>query len=109
MPNIPGVDTYKGESCHTARWPHEPVSFEGKRVAVIGTGATGVQTIQEVAKTAKSLTVFQRTPNWCAPLLNSKSAPEERANSRRRGGGGSGGEVRRAYCRGRRGGWYSLE
>jgi cation diffusion facilitator CzcD-associated flavoprotein CzcO len=72
MPRIEGVDTFKGEAFHTARWPHEPVSFEGKRVAVIGTGATGVQTIQEVAKTAKHLTVFQRTPNWCAPLHNSK-------------------------------------
>jgi cation diffusion facilitator CzcD-associated flavoprotein CzcO len=77
MPNIPGVESFKGEACHTARWPHEPVSFEGKRVAVIGTGATGVQTIQEVAKTARTLTVFQRTPNWCAPLLNRKITPEE--------------------------------
>jgi cation diffusion facilitator CzcD-associated flavoprotein CzcO len=77
MPNIPGVDTFQGESCHTARWPHDPVSFAGKRVAVIGTGATGVQTTQEVAKTAKQLTVFQRTPNWCAPLLNRKITPEE--------------------------------
>jgi cation diffusion facilitator CzcD-associated flavoprotein CzcO len=82
MPNIPGVDTFKGQSCHTAHWPHEPVSFEGKRVAVIGTGATGVQTIQEVAKTAKQLLVFQRTPNWCAPLLNSKISPEEMAKIR---------------------------
>jgi len=72
MPNIEGVESFRGQSCHTARWPHEPVSFEGKRVAVIGTGATGVQTIQEVAKTAKQLTVFQRTPNWCAPLHNRK-------------------------------------
>ena len=72
MPNIPGVEEFRGQSFHTARWPHEPVSFAGKRVAVIGTGATGVQTIQEVAKTAGTLTVFQRTPNWCAPLLNSK-------------------------------------
>ena len=77
MPNIPGVESFQGESCHTARWPHEPVSFAGKRVAVIGTGATGVQTIQEVAKTAKTLTVFQRTPNWCAPLLNATISPEE--------------------------------
>ncbi len=77
MPTIEGVDSFKGQSFHTARWPHEPVSFEGKRVAVIGTGATGVQTIQEVAKTAGQLTVFQRTPNWCAPLLNSKIGPEE--------------------------------
>jgi cation diffusion facilitator CzcD-associated flavoprotein CzcO len=71
MPRIDGIDSFKGESYHTARWPHEPVRFEGKRVAVIGTGATGVQTIQEVAKTAGHLTVFQRTPNWCAPLHNS--------------------------------------
>jgi cation diffusion facilitator CzcD-associated flavoprotein CzcO len=72
MPRIGGIETFEGESYHTARWPHEPVSFEGKRVAVIGTGATGVQTIQEVAKTAGHLTVFQRTPNWCAPLHNSR-------------------------------------
>ena len=72
MPRIEGVETFQGQSCHTARWPKEPVRFEGKRVAVIGTGATGVQTIQEVAKTAGHLTVFQRTPNWCAPLHNSR-------------------------------------
>jgi cation diffusion facilitator CzcD-associated flavoprotein CzcO len=68
MPRIDGVEAFQGEAYHTARWPHEPVSFAGKRVAVIGTGATGVQTIQGVAKTAGHLTVFQRTPNWCAPL-----------------------------------------
>jgi cation diffusion facilitator CzcD-associated flavoprotein CzcO len=79
MPRIDGVETFRGESCHTARWPHEPVSFEGKRVAVIGTGATGVQTIQEVAKTAGHLTVFQRTPNWCAPLHNSRIDAETMA------------------------------
>ncbi len=55
------------------------MSFEGKRVAVIGTGATGVQTIQEVAKTAGHLTVFQRTPNWCAPLHNSRIDAETMA------------------------------
>lgn len=76
MPNIPGVDSFKGEAYHTARWPHEPVTFEGKRVAVIGTGATGVQAITEIAKTAGSLTVFQRTPNFCAPLRNSQIDPE---------------------------------
>ncbi|MEO8458136.1 MAG: NAD(P)/FAD-dependent oxidoreductase [Chloroflexota bacterium] len=79
MPNIPGVDSFRGEAHHTARWPHEPVTFNGKRVAVIGTGATGVQTITEVAKTAGTLTVFQRTPNFCAPLRNSKITPEEQA------------------------------
>ncbi|MEE8301836.1 MAG: NAD(P)/FAD-dependent oxidoreductase, partial [Candidatus Tectomicrobia bacterium] len=70
MPNIDGVDSFLGASFHTGKWPHEPVDFTGKRVAVIGTGATGVQVIQEVAKTAGHLTVFQRTPNYCAPLHN---------------------------------------
>ena len=84
LPRIEGIDTFKGQSCHTARWPHEPVSFEGKRVAVIGTGATGVQTIQEVAKTAGHLTVFQRTPNWCAPLHNAPISVEEMAEIRTR-------------------------
>ena len=79
MPRIEGVETFQGQSCHTARWPKEPVRFEGKRVAVIGTGATGVQTIQEVAKTAGHLTVFQRTPNWCAPLHNSRIDAETMA------------------------------
>jgi cation diffusion facilitator CzcD-associated flavoprotein CzcO len=83
MPTIPGVESFKGQSCHTARWPKEPVSFEGKRVAVIGTGATGVQTIQEVAKTAKTLTVFQRTPNWCAPLHNGPISKQEMAEIRK--------------------------
>src|SRR5215472_11245061 len=72
MPAIPGVEDFRGEAYHTAKWPHAPVSFAGKRVAVIGTGATGVQAITEIAKTAGALTVFQRTPNWCAPLHNSR-------------------------------------
>jgi cation diffusion facilitator CzcD-associated flavoprotein CzcO len=72
MPRIEGVDSFQGQSFHTARWPHEPVDFAGKRVAVIGTGATGVQTIQTIAGSVGHLTVFQRTPNWCAPLHNSK-------------------------------------
>ena len=84
MPRIEGVDTFAGQSYHTARWPHEPVSFEGKRVAVIGTGATGVQTIQEVAKTAGHLTVFQRTPNWCTPLHNAKIGTDEMKQIRAR-------------------------
>ena len=72
MPKIEGVNTFQGESFHTAAWPHEPVDFAGKRVAVIGTGATAVQTIQTIAASVGHLTVFQRTPNWCAPLHNSK-------------------------------------
>ena len=77
LPRIPGIDSFKGQSFHTSRWPHEPVSYTGKRVAVIGTGATGVQTIQEVCKDVGHLTVFQRRPNWCAPLHNSKIEPDE--------------------------------
>ncbi len=79
MPRVPGIETFAGQSFHTATWPHEPVSFEGKRVAVIGTGATGVQTIAEVAKTAGHLMVFQRTPNWCKPLHNGPIDPETQA------------------------------
>ena len=85
MPNIEGVDSYQGESFHTARWPRDPngfggskeIDFEGKRVGVIGTGASGVQVIQEIAKTAKELLVFQRNPNWCAPLKNSPISKKE--------------------------------
>ncbi|MFN4090604.1 MAG: flavin-containing monooxygenase [Alphaproteobacteria bacterium] len=84
MPRIDGVESFRGEAHHTARWPHEPVRFEGKRVAVIGTGATGVQTIQEVAKTVGHLTVFQRTPNWCKPLHNRPIRPEEQAELKAR-------------------------
>ena len=77
MPNIPGIDSFKGVSCHTHAWPKEGVDFAGKRVGIIGTGATAVQTIQEIAKTVGQLTVFQRTPNWCAPLHNGKISDEE--------------------------------
>jgi len=72
LPRIEGIDNFKGERFHTARWPKQPVDFKGKRVAVIGTGATGVQTIQTIAGEVGHLTVFQRTPNWCAPLHNGK-------------------------------------
>jgi len=84
MPRIPGIDSFEGQCCHTHYWPKEPVNFAGKRVAVIGTGATAVQTIQEVAKTVGHLTVFQRTPNWCAPLHNGKIGEEEMRGIRAR-------------------------
>ena len=79
MPTIPGVGEFRGEAYHTGTWPHERVGFEKKRVAVIGTGATAVQAITEIAKTVDHLTVFQRTPNWCAPLRNSEITAEEQA------------------------------
>lgn len=77
FPRYQGLDDFQGQSCHTARWPKAGIDYHGKRVAVIGTGATGVQTIQEVSKTASHLSVFQRRPNWCAPLHNRKLTPEE--------------------------------
>ena len=77
LPRIEGIESFGGHSFHTSRWPHTPVKFTDKRVAVIGTGATGVQTIQEVSKDVGHLTVFQLQPNWCAPLHNSKIGPDE--------------------------------
>ena len=76
MPPFEGIDSFKGESYHTSRWPKEKVDFTGKRVAVIGTGATAVQLIPIVAKEAGHLTVFQRTANYCAPLRNGLVSPE---------------------------------
>ena len=70
LPRLPGVEDFQGEAYHTGLWPKHPVTFAGKRVGVIGTGATGVQAISEIAKTADHLTVFQRRPNWCTPLHN---------------------------------------
>ncbi|HEX7820861.1 MAG TPA: NAD(P)/FAD-dependent oxidoreductase, partial [Sphingobium sp.] len=63
-PEFPGSETFGGELYRTSSWPHEPIDFTGKRVAVIGTGSTGIQVIQEVAKTAAHLTVFQRSPTY---------------------------------------------
>jgi cation diffusion facilitator CzcD-associated flavoprotein CzcO len=70
IPPFEGIDGFKGLSYHTSRWPKEKVDFTGKRLAVIGTGATAVQLIPIVAKECAHLTVFQRTPNYCAPLRN---------------------------------------
>ena len=75
-PPFLGIDSFKGQSFHTSRWPKEKVDFTGKRVACIGTGATAVQLIPIVAKEAGHLTVFQRTPNYCAPLRNGLVSPE---------------------------------
>ena len=77
LPRIDGIGDFKGQSFHTYRWPHEPIDFAGKRVAVIGTGATGVQVIQTIAPLVGTLTVFQRTANWCTPLHNARITEEE--------------------------------
>ncbi len=84
LPNIPGRDDFAGQAFHTARWPREPVSFEGKRVGVVGSGSTAIQAIPEIAKTAAKLTVFQRHPNWAAPLHNSPITPEEQQDIKAR-------------------------
>ena len=75
-PPFEGADSFKGQSVHTGRWPKEGVNLAGKRVAVIGTGPTAVQLITEIAKDVGQLTVFQRTPNYCAPLRNGPVSPE---------------------------------
>ena len=80
LPRIEGRDDFEGESWHTYYWPHEPVELAGKRVAVIGTGATGVQVISEIADKVGELTVFQRRPNWCAPLHNDRIDEESLAD-----------------------------
>ena len=67
IPQIPGLDSFEGEWHHTGAWPHEGVEFEGKRVAVIGTGSSGIQSIPVIARESEHLTVFQRTPQYTIP------------------------------------------
>ncbi|WP_432089438.1 flavin-containing monooxygenase [Streptomyces sp. bgisy095] len=78
-PGIPGADSFTGAVHHTARWPREDVSFAGKRVAVIGTGCSGVQAVPVIAEEAASLTVFQRTPAYVLPARNRPLRATERA------------------------------
>jgi cation diffusion facilitator CzcD-associated flavoprotein CzcO len=84
MPRLEGLDDFKGRSFHTFYWPHEPVELAGKKVAVIGTGATAIQVIGEIADKVGDLTVFQRRPNWSAPLNNSAISEKEMADIRAR-------------------------
>ena len=70
VPDFEGIHDFKGTWCHTGRWPKEGMDLAGKRVGVVGTGATAVQLITEIAKEVGHLTVFQRTANYCAPLRN---------------------------------------
>ncbi|MGB1733786.1 MAG: flavin-containing monooxygenase, partial [Acidimicrobiales bacterium] len=77
MPRVEGVDEFKGRSWHTYNWPHEHVDLSDQRVGIIGTGATAIQVIGEIADKVGELTVFQRRPNWVAPLNNSEISEEE--------------------------------
>jgi cation diffusion facilitator CzcD-associated flavoprotein CzcO len=97
-PDFPGLDDFKGEWVQTSHWPEREVALEGRRIGVIGTGSSGVQTITAIAPLAKQLTVFQRSPNysvpaWNAPLDDAKwsqigsDVPGERAALLSNGGG----------------------
>ncbi|MCV7187740.1 flavin-containing monooxygenase [Mycolicibacterium thermoresistibile] len=81
-PDIPGLDTFAGGVYHTANWPHEDVDFTGKRVAVIGTGSSGIQSIPIIAEQAEHLYVFQRTPNYSVPSGNRPLSAEEIAEAK---------------------------
>ncbi len=79
QPDVAGTDRFRGEILFTNRWPHHDVDFTGKRVAVIGTGSSGVQSIPHIAAQARELVVFQRTPNFSLPARNGPLRPEKLA------------------------------
>ena len=76
IPKFKGIEKFKGKWYHTNQFPKNGVDFTGKRVGIVGTGATAVQAIPEIAQQAKHLTVFQRTANYCVPARNGKVDPE---------------------------------
>ena len=80
FPDLRGREDFAGESYHTGLWPRTPVSFTGKRVAVVGTGSSGVQIAPVIADEVASLTLYQRTPTWCTPLNNRPITPSEQAD-----------------------------
>ena len=84
MPRYEGMSEFEGDSFHSYWWPKEPVPLEGRRVGVMGTGATGIQVIAEIADKVEELLVFQRRPNWSTPLGNSPISKEEMAQIRAR-------------------------
>jgi cyclohexanone monooxygenase len=77
--NTEGLDSYQGDWMHTARWPKDDIDLAGRRVAVVGTGSTGVQIVQTIAPIVESLTVLQRHPAHANPLQNRQFSPEESA------------------------------
>jgi cation diffusion facilitator CzcD-associated flavoprotein CzcO len=79
-PDFPGLSSFAGEVYHTAHWPHQPVDFTGKRVAVIGTGSSGIQSVPIIAEQADALYVFQRTPNYSVPAGNRPLTDEDVAD-----------------------------
>jgi cyclohexanone monooxygenase len=98
VPDFAGKESFLGPTYHTAHWPHEGVDFTGKRVGVIGTGSSGIQSIPVIAAQAEHLHVFQRTPNFSVPARNAPLAeaaqerlkaiyPEHRQRTRESAGG----------------------
>ena len=84
LPRYEGIDDFEGDAFHTYWWPKEPVSLDGRRAGVIGTGATGIQVIAEIADKVGELSVFQRRPNWSTPLNNAPISVAEMAAIRAR-------------------------
>jgi cation diffusion facilitator CzcD-associated flavoprotein CzcO len=96
IPQFEGLEKFRGKWCHTSRFPRGGIDFTGKRVAVVGTGATAVQAIPEIAQQAKHLTVFQRTANYCVPARNGKVDPE-RVKARKADYDGIVGRIRESF------------
>jgi cation diffusion facilitator CzcD-associated flavoprotein CzcO len=82
FPDVPDRKDFNGIQLHTGLWPAAPVDLVGKRVAIVGTGSSGVQLVPAVLDDVASLTVYQRTPNWCTPLNNSPITAAEQAQLR---------------------------
>ena len=80
IPDFPGLKDFKGRTFHTGWWPHEPVDFTGRRVAVVGTGSSAIQSIPVIAEQAAHLTVFQRTANFSIPTRNKPMDDEYEAS-----------------------------
>tara|TARA_R110001592_G_scaffold337300_1_gene623640 strand:- start:256858 stop:258477 length:1620 start_codon:yes stop_codon:yes gene_type:complete len=84
VPPFKGHETFEGRLVHTARWPREGIDLKGKRVGVIGTGATGIQVVQTIAPEVGHMTVFQRTANYAIPMINPRYSDADRAVIRAR-------------------------
>lgn len=82
LPDVPGRARFRGIQHHTGLWPAEPVDFTGTRVAVVGTSSSGVQVVPTILDDVASITVYQRTANWCTPLNNRSITPEEQVELR---------------------------
>jgi cyclohexanone monooxygenase len=78
-PEIKGIKQFRGELLHTGDWPHHEIAFDGKRIGIVGTGSSAIQSIPIIAQTAGHLTIFQRTPNYVVPAHNAPLDPDTQA------------------------------